>query len=290
MADPQLFRTSSGELEPDWNSLPDVEGFLAIQEQKLGPKSLPVAVTLIRLADLYFIEEDYVRAEPLYWRALEIRRAILGNSHVDIASTLQSLGELFEVSGRADEAERFYLWAKTMKERVLGVPAATPEMYSVKREPSKPGDTMQFVYKPAVAEDPLVCRICKRTLPASRRCGYCVQEYKRNIKSTLSQDQKTSHSESLRLPTRLIFENNGTEFGLKPTVRIGRHASNELVLDKDDYVSNYHASITLFDDLFWLEDLASTNGTYLNGRRVIQKEMLHIEDVIKIGNTSLKVD
>jgi pSer/pThr/pTyr-binding forkhead associated (FHA) protein len=68
---------------------------------------------------------------------------------------------------------------------------------------------------------------------------------------------------------------------------IGR-ASADIVLD-DDKVSRKHAEIGLYGpDAYILRDLASTNGTYVNGRRVSEKTKLRHWDLIRTGDTKLR--
>lgn len=75
----------------------------------------------------------------------------------------------------------------------------------------------------------------------------------------------------------------------KERVTIGRHPDNDIVLKDDRAVSGRHAAIvTIMNDSF-LEDLDSTNGTLVNGRRV-SKHPLSNGDVITIGQHSLKYE
>ena len=67
---------------------------------------------------------------------------------------------------------------------------------------------------------------------------------------------------------------------------IGRHADNDIVLG-DDTVSNRHAIIEFTEDYeqgltYHLRDLGSTNGTFLNERKV-SRQRLRSEDRIRIG-------
>lgn len=70
-------------------------------------------------------------------------------------------------------------------------------------------------------------------------------------------------------------------------VRIGRDPSNQIVLNDDRYVSRYHAWVTHEENVFWLEDLGSTNGTMLNGEVVERREQLRTGDRIRIGETEM---
>lgn len=80
----------------------------------------------------------------------------------------------------------------------------------------------------------------------------------------------------------------GVRLPLDATVRIGRAPGLELVIG-DDFVSTTHARVVPAPGGPLLEDLDSTNGTLLNGRRVGSPEPLAPGDVIEIGTVKLKV-
>lgn len=69
---------------------------------------------------------------------------------------------------------------------------------------------------------------------------------------------------------------------------IGRKKDNILMLD-DVYVSGYHARIYINHGNYVIEDLSSTNGTYVNERKIIKGVSIASGDIIKIGSTVLKV-
>ncbi len=72
----------------------------------------------------------------------------------------------------------------------------------------------------------------------------------------------------------------------KETMTIGRKDDNDIHLD-NLAVSGYHAQIvTVLNDSF-IEDLGSTNGTYLNGTLVRKKTLSH-NDLIKIGKHTIR--
>jgi hypothetical protein len=72
----------------------------------------------------------------------------------------------------------------------------------------------------------------------------------------------------------------------KPTVAIGSHPSNDVVLD-DTTVSRRHATITRKEGRHELADLGSTNGTYVNGRQVRKPTLLTSGDEIKFGSVRM---
>jgi hypothetical protein len=67
-------------------------------------------------------------------------------------------------------------------------------------------------------------------------------------------------------------------------VLIGRADDSTLVLD-DDYASTRHARLTLQGSAYWLEDLGSTNGTYLDRTRVSTPVPVPVMTPIRIGRT-----
>lgn len=83
-------------------------------------------------------------------------------------------------------------------------------------------------------------------------------------------------------------ELKGVSVALDHTVRIGRDPSLDLVI-ADDFVSTNHARITPSATGPVLEDLASTNGTVLNGKRVRGPAPLAAGDIIDLGAVRLKV-
>jgi hypothetical protein len=78
--------------------------------------------------------------------------------------------------------------------------------------------------------------------------------------------------------------NAGKEFMLGEATNIGRDATwNEIAVD-DPAMSRQHARIRFEDDCFVLYDLASTNGTLVNGERVLKQPLYH-DDQIQVGET-----
>ncbi len=67
---------------------------------------------------------------------------------------------------------------------------------------------------------------------------------------------------------------------------VGRAAACQLVLD-DEYVSQLHARFFKKDGVWWVEDLGSTNGTFLNRSRVIAPTPVAAGDEVRVGKTTL---
>ena len=79
----------------------------------------------------------------------------------------------------------------------------------------------------------------------------------------------------------------GTVFTLQAVTSLGRKPSNTIVLD-DDFVSGEHSLISWRDGRPWLEDVASTNGTFLNDAEVTRPISISEGDIVGIGGVRLK--
>lgn len=66
-------------------------------------------------------------------------------------------------------------------------------------------------------------------------------------------------------------------------VHIGRSRENDIVLEGDLTASRRQARITRVGDCYFLEDLASTNGTLLNGKQIHGRALLNHDDVLNLG-------
>ena len=71
---------------------------------------------------------------------------------------------------------------------------------------------------------------------------------------------------------------------------IGRGSDNDLPLDGDDYASSHHARFEPRRDGVYVEDVGSTNGTFVNGIRLTGDRRLAAGDVIRIGETDLRFE
>jgi tetratricopeptide (TPR) repeat protein len=93
---------------------------LAISEKMLGPGHPDTATSLNNLAALYDSQGTYIKAEPLYIRALAIREKALGPDHPDTATSLNNLAGLYASQGAYAKAEPLYLRALAIFEKTLG--------------------------------------------------------------------------------------------------------------------------------------------------------------------------
>lgn len=90
------------------------------------------------------------------------------------------------------------------------------------------------------------------------------------------------------LVVREPVELAGRAYELADEASIGRAAGCQITLD-DTYASQIHARIHRRDGQWMLEDLGSTNGTWLNRHKVAGSMVVKPGDVIQIGNTVLEL-
>ena len=77
----------------------------------------------------------------------------------------------------------------------------------------------------------------------------------------------------------------GAAFAVGSEVTIGRAAGCTVSVPDDTFVSQLHARIWNENGDVKVEDLGSTNGSYLNGNRVLRPATIHKGDRLQIGNT-----
>ena len=73
-------------------------------------------------------------------------------------------------------------------------------------------------------------------------------------------------------------------------VTVGRASQNDLGLGGDEFASARHARFEPRRDGVWVEDVGSTNGTYVNGVRLESAKRLKPGDVVRIGETDFRFD
>lgn len=81
----------------------------------------------------------------------------------------------------------------------------------------------------------------------------------------------------------------GTEIQLGgEPLTIGRSGESGLVI-RDDYTSTHHARLLIWNDEWMIQDLDSTNGTFLEGRRVSVPTKVPLGAPIKVGTTTFEL-
>jgi hypothetical protein len=83
----------------------------------------------------------------------------------------------------------------------------------------------------------------------------------------------------------------GQDFELDSAqLTIGRGGQNDIAITSDEYASARHARFEPRQDGVWVQDLGSTNGTYLNGARLEHPRRLTQGDIVRVGETDLRYD
>ena len=78
---------------------------------------------------------------------------------------------------------------------------------------------------------------------------------------------------------------DGEVYSFKNSFNIGRDTSANLPLPLDRFVSRHHAQVLISDANWVLEDLNSTNGTFIDDKRVQGRIILNNGQIVKIGRT-----
>src|SRR5215204_1205647 len=71
---------------------------------------------------------------------------------------------------------------------------------------------------------------------------------------------------------------------------VGRSSGSNIVLKSDDYASGRHAQLTRHGGLLYVEDLGSTNGTFVNGRKTVGATPLRNGDTVRVGSTTFRYE
>ena len=97
-------------------------------------------------------------------------------------------------------------------------------------------------------------------------------------------DRQRSQQLVMREPVELA----GKSWSLDGELSIGRAAGCQVTID-DTYASQIHARLFLRDNQWQIEDLGSTNGTWLNRHKVSGPMVVKPGDVVQIGNTVMEM-
>jgi hypothetical protein len=71
---------------------------------------------------------------------------------------------------------------------------------------------------------------------------------------------------------------------------IGRAVNNDVSMPDDEYASGRHARFEPRRDGVWVEDIGSTNGTFVNGIRLTRERKLTPGDLVRVGETDLRFE
>jgi hypothetical protein len=81
----------------------------------------------------------------------------------------------------------------------------------------------------------------------------------------------------------------GRAYDLDDELTIGRSPGCGVAMPEDIYTSTLHARLFRRNDQLWVEDLGSTNGTFVNSEQITQAVRLGKGDLLQIGSTVFEV-
>jgi len=92
--------------------------------------------------------------------------------------------------------------------------------------------------------------------------------------------------------TRLVIlepkQRRGATVTLTAEVTLGRDPNCTITIDDDTFISQLHLRVYDYEGQPMVEDLGSTNGTFLNGNRLRGARLLHPGDRIQVGTTVIE--
>jgi pSer/pThr/pTyr-binding forkhead associated (FHA) protein len=107
--------------------------------------------------------------------------------------------------------------------------------------------------------------------------------------SSQSDAEKAKRSPGIKLEV-LSGPMDGTEFEIKKdVVNIGRDQDKEVSLPLDVIISRSHARISYENGKYWLEDLGSTNGTFIGEMNVKGKAKLPVGKIFRAGISEMRL-
>lgn len=83
-------------------------------------------------------------------------------------------------------------------------------------------------------------------------------------------------------------EFTGQEISIDRDMLVGRHQDADLLLQAAE-ISRRHAALLLKDQLLWVQDLNSSNGTFINDIRIEQEKQLHDGDIVQFASFKFSV-
>lgn len=109
------------------------------------------------------------------------------------------------------------------------------------------------------------------------------------VEDKRAEERQRRPRHAFRLRVLEPADQRGGVFDVAGDVTLGRSAACSISLDYDAFASSVHARVFQHDGELWLEDLGSTNGTFLNDERLKAPVRLRRGDHVKVGGTVLEV-
>lgn len=97
--------------------------------------------------------------------------------------------------------------------------------------------------------------------------------------------QKPRSQPELHVERSDVLSDGSTYALVGESTSAGRSSEGDIVLQGDEYASGRHARFTRHGGLLYVEDLGSTNGTFVNGNKAVGATPLRDGDEVKVGST-----
>jgi pSer/pThr/pTyr-binding forkhead associated (FHA) protein len=104
------------------------------------------------------------------------------------------------------------------------------------------------------------------------------------VRASLGSNKPPGRLRVLEPPERL-----GRTYELGEELTVGRAGGCQVALEDDNYASQLHARLFRRDGQFYVEDLGSTNGTYVNRKKVTAPIAIRKGDRLQIGKTVMEL-
>ncbi len=134
-----------------------------------------------------------------------------------------------------------------------------------------------------------ICQICSAPLMEDGFCPECTISHTHLMK--IEAQPQTPHVDAKVAVGggTLIELVSQREFAVAyPLCAIGRAPGNQIVIRKDPSVSRFHCLITATGGNFYIQDLESRNGTFVNASRVRSKSLLNDGDSVRVGRVRFR--
>ena len=111
-----------------------------------------------------------------------------------------------------------------------------------------------------------------------------------------AQDRRGAYAPRGAAESELVVEDSEilapeTRFAVRDgATSLGRSSASDIVLKSDDFASGRHAQLTRHGGLLYVEDLGSTNGTFVNGRKTVGATPLRHGDTVRVGSTTFRYE
>ncbi len=103
------------------------------------------------------------------------------------------------------------------------------------------------------------------------------------------EEKPSRKTRNLRLHVVRPEDQSNRAYELGDEVTVGRAAGCGVPIGYDAYASNLHARVFRLDGDLWVEDLGSTNGTWVNSQQIVERTRLEKGDLLQVGGTVFEI-